>query len=85
NVGPFCNVLVVENGGWNASPIEFLFTDHFKKACCLAGFRRCSFRQSLLADVEPCGVRLTLEYGSSPAILRKGPAEMWGLFAMFWL
>ncbi|MGR2840354.1 hypothetical protein, partial [Vibrio vulnificus] len=52
NVGPFCNVLVVENGGWNASPIEFLFTDHFKKACFLAGFCRFSFRQSLLADVE---------------------------------
>ncbi|MGR2994579.1 hypothetical protein ABMY12_05240, partial [Vibrio vulnificus] len=83
--GPFCNVLVVENGGWNASPIEFLFTDHFKKACCLAGFRRFSFRQSLLTDVEPRGVRLTLEYDSSPAILRKGPAVMWGLFAMFWL
>ncbi len=53
-MGPFCNVLVVENGGWNASPIEFLFTDHFKKACFLAGFRRFGVRQSLFADVEPC-------------------------------
>uniref|UniRef100_UPI001A942200 hypothetical protein n=1 Tax=Vibrio vulnificus TaxID=672 RepID=UPI001A942200 len=50
---------------------ESLFTDHFKKACFLAGFRRFGFRQSLLTDVEPRGVRLMLEYGSSPTTLRK--------------